>query len=64
MDRGIEMTLKALWEVSGPAGYFDGEGNFAPAERYGIVPSLFLNLVVLPVVTIYLAGFMIASSFR
>jgi len=58
------MTLNALWEVSDTAGHFDAEGNFVPARRFGIAKSLFLNLVVLPVVTIYLAGYMLAASYR
>jgi hypothetical protein len=58
------MTLRSLWEVSGTTGHFDAEGNFVPAQRYGVAKSLFLNIVVLPVVTVYLAGYMLAASFR
>ncbi len=58
------MALNSLWEVSGTMGYFDSDGNFVPAERYGVAKSLFLNLVVLPLVTIYLAGYMLVASLR
>lgn len=49
------MRLKNLWEVHGPGGRFDDDGNFVPTEKFGIIASLFLNFVVLPVVSIYFA---------
>ncbi len=47
------MKLSDLWEVHGPAGRFDDDGNFVPTETFGIIPSIFMNLVVLPIVAIY-----------
>lgn len=58
------MPLRALWEVSDTAGSFDAEGNFVPARRYGVGKSLFMNLVMLPAVAVYLAAYMLVSSYR
>jgi hypothetical protein len=58
------MTVSSLWKASGTTGYFDSEGNFVPAERYGVAKSLFLNIVVLPVAAVCLAGYMLVSSLR
>jgi hypothetical protein len=47
------MKLKNLWEVHGPAGRFDDKGNFVPTEKFGIVMSIFMNIVVLPIAVLY-----------
>ena len=47
------MKLSDLWQVHGPTGRFDDNGNFVPTEKFGIIPSLFMNVVVLPIVAVY-----------
>jgi len=49
------MQLKGLWEVYGPSGRFDDNGYFVPTEKYGVLPSLFMNLVILPMAVVYFA---------
>jgi hypothetical protein len=56
------MKLKDLWEVHGPAGRFDDDGNFVPTEKFGIIPSIFMNVVVLPIVVVYFA-FLLSLEF-
>jgi hypothetical protein len=56
------MQVKCLWEVYGPNGRFDDQGNFVPTEKFGIIPSLFMNVVVLPIVVIYF-GFLLSLEF-
>ena len=56
------MQLKSLWEVYGPSGRFDDDGNFVPTEKFGILPSLFMNVVILPIVVVSFA-FMLSLEF-
>jgi len=56
------MKLRDLWEVHGPGGRFDDDGNFVPTEKFGIIASLFMNVVILPIVVVYFA-FMLALEF-
>ena len=59
---GGEMKLRDLWEVHGPAGRFDDDGNFVPTEKFGIITSIFMNIVVLPIVVVYFA-FLLSLEF-
>ena len=49
------MQLRGLWEVYGPSGRFDDNGHFVPTEKFGILPSIFMNLVILPIAVTYFA---------
>lgn len=56
------MQLKGLWEVYGPSGRFDDDGNFVPTEKFGIIPSIFMNVVILPIVAVCFA-FLLSLEF-
>ena len=56
------MQLKDLWEVYGPSGRFDDDGNFVPTEKFGILPSIFMNVVILPIAVVSFA-FMLSLEF-
>ncbi|HUS53751.1 MAG TPA: hypothetical protein VMY41_07065 [Thermohalobaculum sp.] len=47
------MQLRSLWQVHGPNGRFDDDGNFVPTEKFGVAASIFMNVVVLPIVVVY-----------
>lgn len=56
------MKLRKLWEVHGPTGRFDEDGNFVPTEKFGILPSIFLNIVILPIAAVCFA-FLLSLEF-